>query len=525
MNRLPTLLHETLSISTERYPEKSALICNDQICTYRQLDEQSTQLAIYLQKMGLQPQDRVAVFTDNSIETVISLYGILKAGGVFLILNGGLKSSKLAYILNNSGTNILITQASKHRVFMETVEKANHPVRIICVHHEAILNPQAAEISIPWDSVFTDANSTDTLCPPATNTNDLASLIYTSGSTGDPKGVMCSHSNMVSAADSIIQYLENTPDDIILNVLPLSFDYGLYQVLMSVFFGGTTVLGSSFVYIHRVLEQIARWKVTGFPIVPTIVAMLLNMQNLDRYDFSSVRYLTNTGAAFPVNHIKRLRQLLPNMQIYSMFGLTECKRVCYLPPEQVDIRPDSVGKPMPNCTTYVLDENDQPVEPDQVGELVIEGPNVMQGYWQDPELTAKTYRTDSDGTRRLYSGDYFKQDAEGFLYFLGRKDDMIKTRGERVSPKEVENALSEIDGVGEVAVIGVDDDILGQVVKAFIVSRDGVELTEQNILAAAAKTMEKFMVPKYIEILTELPKSHHGKIDKKVLVKREKTAS
>lgn len=526
MRHLPTLLHETLTISSEQFPKKAALICNDQICTYQELDHQSSLLAGQLGQLGVNPGDRVAVFADNSIECVVSIYGILKAGGVFIVLNGSLKSSKLSFILDNSDAEVLICHASKSCVIAEAIQKLPRNIKIICVQPDCCRTPEIKDTLITWESIFTNHDKHEPYVTKEIEKHDLASLIYTSGSTGSPKGVMCSHHNMISAAGSIIEYLENTPDDIILNVLPLSFDYGLYQVLMSVYFGGTVVLENSFVYLHQILQRIEQHEVTGLPIVPTIVAMLLKMQNLKQYDFSSLRYLTNTGAAFPVNHIRQLREMLPDIQIFSMFGLTECKRVCYLPPKQIDIRPDSVGKAMPRCTTTVLGPDDRPVEPGQVGELVIEGPNVMQGYWKDEELTAKTFRSDgSPEQRRLYSGDYFKQDAEGYLYFLGRKDDMIKTRGERVSPREVENTLQEIDGIVEAAVIGVPDELLGQVIKGFVVLRDGCELSVKKILFECTKLMENFMVPKYIEIMEDLPKSHHGKIDKKELKKREKTTS
>jgi acyl-coenzyme A synthetase/AMP-(fatty) acid ligase len=323
---------------------------------------------------------------------------------------------------------------------------------------------------------------------------------------------------MISAARSIIHYLENTEDDVILNVLPLSFDYGLYQVLMTMMFGGTVVLEKSFLYIHKILERIAQERVTGFPIVPTILAMLLKLQDLKKYDFGSLRYISNTGAALPVEHIRKLRNLFPGVKIFSMFGLTECKRVCYLPPEEIDTRPASVGKAMPNCEVFIFDEAGNEVKPGEIGELVIRGSNVMRGYWNAPELTAKYYRPGRfPGEILLYSGDYFRQDSEGFLYFIGRKDEMIKSKGERLSAKEIENVICEMDGVAETAVIGVPDEILGQAVKAFI-TIDGSSIISQNdVLKYCKENLEPFAIPKYIEFVEELPKTAHGKIDKKAL--------
>jgi len=347
---------------------------------------------------------------------------------------------------------------------------------------------------------------------------DLASLIYTSGSTGEPKGVISSHFNMISASRSIIEYLGNDPNDIILDVLPLSFDYGLYQMIMSFMFGGTLVLETSFMFPTKIVQIIEKEKITGFPIVPTIITLLLKMKDIEKYKFDSLRYISNTGAAFPVPHIQKFNQLFPNIKIYSMFGLTECKRIAYLPPEEISNRPSSVGKAMPNCEVFIVDDSGNEVPSGEIGELVVRGSNVMRGYWNAPELTEKVYRKGLyQGETLLYSGDLFRQDEEGYLYFLGRKDDMIKSKGERISPKEIENILCSIDGVAEAAVIGVPDEILGQVIKAFIVKKDGFETETNDILYYCSKNMESFMVPKFIEFIIELPKSPNGKIDKKIL--------
>jgi acyl-CoA synthetase (AMP-forming)/AMP-acid ligase II len=249
-----------------------------------------------------------------------------------------------------------------------------------------------------------------------------------------------------------------------------------------------------------------------------MVALLFQMHDLGRFHFSSLRYVTNTAAALPTAFIRKLKQLLPHVTIFSMYGLTECKRVSYLPPEYLDARPESVGVPMPNCEVIIRTNDGQEAEPGEVGELIIRGSNVMQGYWNDPEATAKVF---GKGTTRsdswLYSGDLFKQDREGFLYFVCRKDDMIKTRGERVSPREVEDVLCSMDGVAEAAVIGVADEILGQAIQAFIVQDFEHELTQEQVLKFCSKELEPFMVPKYIEFKVSLPRSPSNKIDKRAL--------
>jgi long-chain acyl-CoA synthetase len=521
----PVLVHEWLERSAVRFPHKVALVCGDERWTYERLDRESTALARGLGKIGLLPHERALILLDNSPEVVAGLYGILKAGGVFSVLSSTLKAGKLRYILNNSDARVLIAHVSKAGIVGEALEGDTRGRTVIWVGGpvEAAPRPLAAS-QVAWGDVTSGSDGPAPPGRPRLIDADLAALIYTSGSTGEPKGVMSSHRNMVSAARSIIQYIDNRTDDVILDVLPLSFDYGLYQAIMAMMFGGTVVIEKSFLYLHRILERIPAEKVTGFPIVPTVLTMLLKMQDVGKYDFSALRYMTNTGAALPVEHIKKLRQLFPHIRLFSMFGLTECKRVCYLPPEELDRRPASVGKAMPNCEALVVDEEGREMESGEVGELIVRGANVMQGYWGDPELTAKTYRV-RPGTSEIhmYSGDYFKRDADGFLYFLGRKDDMIKTRGERVSPKEVENILCELPGVLEAAVVGVPDETLGQAVKAFIVAMPGRSFTEKDILKYCSSTMEVFMVPKHIEFMDSLPKTANGKVDKRQLQARALT--
>jgi len=520
----PTLMHEFLTRSALRFPNKTVLICGEERWTYQALERRSDLLAQSLAEMGVRRHDRVVVFLDNSAECVISLYGILKAGGTFVILNGTMKSKKLGYILKNSGATALVAHTSKQEVVKGAIEEFDVAPRLVWVGETPVPSGIADLKSYSWDSLIGGKGDPGILAAsqggwksPRCIDQDLAALIYTSGSTGEPKGVMSTHLNMISAARSIIQYVGNTSDDIIVDVLPLSFDYGLYQVIMSVMFGGTVVF-ESFLFPVQVLKTIQKERVTGLPLVPTVAAFLLMMKNLEKFDLSSLRYMTNTGAALPVEHIRQLRTLFPSVKLFSMFGLTECKRVSYLAPEEVDKRPSSVGKAIPNCETFVVDENGKEVAPGEVGELIIRGSNVMRGYWNAPELTAKTYRIGRfPGETMLYSGDYFKKDEEDFLYFLGRKDDMIKSKGERISPKEVENTLSEIEGVAEAAVIGVPDEILGQAIKAFLVRAPGNALTEREVLKYCSGHLEVFMVPKYIEFVDRLPKSPHGKIDKKAL--------
>jgi acyl-CoA synthetase (AMP-forming)/AMP-acid ligase II len=286
-------------------------------------------------------------------------------------------------------------------------------------------------------------------------------------------------------------------------------------MIMAFRMGARLVLERSFNYPAKVLKTMVAEGVTGFPGVPTIYAMLAEMKNLKEYDFSKIRYVTNTAAALPVKHILVLKELFPAARIYSMYGLTECKRCTYLPPEDLDRKPTSVGIAIPNTELWIVDEDDKKLGPNEVGQLVIRGATVMKGYWEKPEATAKKLRPGPiPGEQVLYTGDYCRLDEEGYLYFVGRMDDIIKSRGEKVAPKEVENVLYNIQGVKDAAVIGTPDELFGQAVKAFCVLEEGVTLTEKDVIRACQQKLEPFMVPKYVVFVPELPKTTTGKIKK-----------
>ncbi|MCX5834891.1 MAG: AMP-binding protein, partial [Deltaproteobacteria bacterium] len=510
------LLQSFLEESARLHPRKIALVHRDARLTYVEINRRANQVAALLRAQGIRRGDRVAIFLDNSVESVVSLFGILKADAVFVMLSPQLKAPKLEYILNNCGAKALVSDVSRLNAASGVLPNVSSLESVVFTGDHKKIKPDLHRNLIPWNAIesLKDAQ----WVKPANIDIDLASIIYTSGSTGNPKGVMLTHHNMVSAATSITTYLENAPDDIVINGLPLSFDYGLYQVLMAFKTGGTLVLEKSFVYPYEVLKRVVEEKVTGFPGVPTIFAILLQMKDLKKYDLGSLRYITNTAAALPVKHIQQIRETFPQAKLYSMYGLTECKRVSYLPPEELGRRPDSVGKCMPNMEGWVVDEDGNRLGPGVVGELVVRGPNVMKGYWGDPDGTDEVLKPGMlPGEKVLYTGDLFRTDEEGFLYFVGRKDDMIKTRGERVSPKEVENAIHELEGVDEVAVIPVPDEILGSAIKAFIVPRNGYRLTEKNVLSHCKRYLEEFVIPKYFEFRDSLPKNPSGKIDKLAL--------
>jgi long-chain acyl-CoA synthetase len=507
------LVHEFLERAVAKTPDKEALICQNRRLTYIEIERFSNSLSNALVALGLQKLDRVAIYLENSVESVVSIFGILKAGGIFLTINPQTKSKKLSYILNDCQVKILITD---HKLAINY--DGNVPdLQVISVNtlQAAVSECESTANYYFWDLI--DRSSTERSLNTCIDI-DLCSLIYTSGSTGKPKGVMLTHLNMLAAANSIVEYLENTSEDIILNCLPLSFDYGLYNLLMPFKFGGTVILEKSFIYPFQLIGLVNQEKVTGLPLIPTIISIFLQVKNLERYDFSRLRYITTTGQAFPPNHISRLCEVFPHTKIYSMYGLTECKRVLYLPPEQILTKPTSVGKAMPNTEVYLVDEQDQRISKSGiVGEMIVRGSNVMQGYWNLPEETAKTLSINNQGEKSLRTKDLFKMDEAGYFYFVARKDDLIKTGGEQVSPREIEDILGELAGVNEVVAFGVQHDFLGQAIKVALVLVEGSELAVTDILEYCSLHLEKHMIPKYVEICQELPKTSTGKINRKQL--------
>jgi amino acid adenylation domain-containing protein len=478
--------------------------------SYAELLDSARRFASVLQGLGLERGDRVIVFTDNSLPCVVSIFGTLIAGGVFVVANPQTKEDKLAYILADCEAAFLVTEGTIARVAGAARERA--PAL------KAAIKAGGGDLDgmLSFEELLAGADPSP--ASPGTIPLDLAALIYTSGSTGNPKGVMMTHGNMVFAAGSLSEYLRLGPEHRILNVLPLAFDYGLYQLLMSVRMGATLVLERSFVYPAQVLKRMADEQVTVFPGVPTVYATLVSMHEREPLRFPSVERVTNTAAALPPSFHDPLRDIFPNALIFRMYGLTECKRVSYLEPELLDEKPTSVGKAIPGTETLVLDEQGSPVRPGETGVLHVRGPHVMVGYWGLPDRTAEMLVDGPlPGERMLCTHDHFTIDEDGFLYFVGRSDDIIKSRGEKVSPAEVEDALYAISGVHEAAVIGVPDELLGEAVHAYVALEDGAELTERDVIGACRERLEGFMVPARVVFMDELPKTASGKIRKKGL--------
>lgn len=514
----PRLLHEGLLRSARRVPGKTCVVVDGASYTFAELENQSACLASALYAQGVKRGDRVAIFMDNTWCCVVSLFAVLRAGAAFMVVNAQTKADKLRYMLEDSGTRVLLTDIQLQAPLRELLADPPSPLRHLLVAGEGTLDLAPAN-GIDCQA-FGEALASRPPLPPRQDLipNDLAALIYTSGSTGNPKGVMHTHQSLVFLITTVMDYLRLGEHDRILNVLPLAFGYGLHQAFIMAWLGATLVLERSFMYPQQVLNRIEEQQATVFPAVPTIYSMLIAAYQRKPFSLPSITRITNAAAALPGSMLPTLRQIFPNALIFKMYGQTECQRGSYLPPELIDSHGDSVGKAIPGTEVFLCSPDGERLPPGSEGILHIRGPHLMAGYWNRPEQTAHMLIPgELPGERILCTHDWFRMDEEGFLYFLGRDDDIIKSRGEKVSPYEVEKVLLALDGVDEAVVFGVPDEILGQAVKAVVTLRDASALNETLIRRHCAARLENFMVPKHVEIIAQMPKLPNGKVDRKVL--------
>jgi len=506
------LLGEALSTSCAKYPLKIVAIYKGEEFTYQSLKESAENLASHFIKEGIKKGDRIAIYLNNSWQSMIAIYGITLAGGIFLVVNPQTKAAKLNYILNDCGAKMIVSESQLAGELSVALVGLRNIQQVLILGE--ILKGINNDISFTDFEKITQ-NKGQKVEFPRIIPNDLAALIYTSGSTGFPKGVMMTHQSMVFTSWSLIEYLRLTEEERILLVLPLAFDYGLYQLIMAVTLGATLIIEHSFNFPPAIFRQIELLKPTVFPGVPSIYAMMIALHKKTGITFDCIKKITNTAAALPAEFTTDLKNIFPNALIFKMYGLTECKRVCYLEPELIDLKPSSVGKAIPGTEVFLLSPEGNLVAPGEPGILHVRGPHVMAGYWNNEELSGKMLKPGLiPGERILCAHDLFKMDKDGFLYFLGRNDDIIKTRGEKVSPIEVENIIYKNEGIKEVAVIGIPDVILGESIIAFVTIYDMVTINEKEIQRECMGQLEPFMVPQKIVFLPEMPKSSNGKIDK-----------
>lgn len=510
------LIHHLLQSTARRLPDKEALVHGTQRLTYAEVAQRTASLALGLRNCGLKQGDRLGVYLDSSIPQVLSLMGISQAGGVFVTLNTLLVDEQVVHIANDCQMKGLITTAGKLWSLGSAIKNISSLEFIVVV----------ADREPPPKSPTTyDFEQLCNLEPPSNlleraSEQDLAALIYTSGSTGKPKGVMLNHAQIMAGSSIVCEYLKITESDRILAVLPFSFDAGLNQ-LITAFQQGSTLVLISFTFAREIVQTLIKEKITALAGVPTLWGLMVQPRSsMAKHQFPHLRYITNTGGKMPQNVLAALREYLPETEIFLMYGLTEAFRSTYLPPEQLDVRPTSIGKAIPNTEILVISDRGRLCQPGEIGELVHRGPTVSLGYWGQPELTAQRLKQHpfqppelGDAEKVCYSGDLVTLDEEGFIYFVARRDATIKSSGFRISPTEVEEVLMASNKLQAAAVIGVPDDLLGQAVKAFVVENESTQLNIKSLLKFCSEKLPRYAIPKQVEVLDRLPQTTSGKVD------------
>jgi acyl-CoA ligase (AMP-forming) (exosortase A-associated) len=515
-----------LGTSASRFPKKEALVSGDERLTYCEVSQRVVGLAKSLRAAGLGRGERVGIYLDPCIAQVVSIFGVSQAGGVFVPINTVFFPDQVSHIARDCSIAALIVSRDRLES-LSSILRDLPSLRFLVI----VSDGQEVQTSIPahdFAAMTASAPAQTETCQDWGIEKDLAAILYTSGSTGKPKGVMLSHANIIAGATIVSTYLEITAEDRILAVLPFTFDAGLNQLTTAFQQGGTLVL-INFVFAKQIVDMLAKERITGLAGVPTVWSLLAQPNStLQKNSLPALRYITNTGGAMPQNVLTVLRATLPNTRIFLMYGLTEAFRSTYLPPEELERRPTSMGKAIPDTEILVLDEDGQPCKPDEVGELVHRGPTVSMGYWGKPEATDRVLKPNplllpevGDTERVCYSGDLVRSDEDGFLYYVGRRDAMIKCSGFRISPTEVEEVVFQSGQVRHAAAIGIPDEVMGQAVKVFVVSRDGEPVDKDVLLMFCEDRMPRYMVPRSIEVLNELPKTSSGKVDYPSLRRRE----
>jgi len=513
---MPYLLHDLIINTAKSAGNNIALTHKKKSLSYTRLATEIATFANSLLSLGLSKSERIAVYLPKQFETVISFFATSLAGGVFVPVNPLLKPAQLGYILRDCNVRILITSTDRANLLTETLAQC-HDLQHLITTGEKSLDGLTHLTTHRWQDLPTE--SKHALNPPVIDT-DMAAILYTSGSTGKPKGVVLSHRNMVTGAKSVAEYLQNTATDKLLAVLPFSFDYGFSQ-LSSAFSVSANVVLMDYLLPRDVIKAVIKNKITGLAGVPPLWNQLAQLDWPDDAK-ACLRYTTNSGGAMPKATLSSLRRMLPNTDFYLMYGLTEAFRSTFLSPKQIDKRPDSMGKAIPNAEVMVVREDGSPCAPGEPGELVHRGSLVALGYWNDSDKTAERFKpapAQLSGLKlpeiAVWSGDTVRMDEEGYLYFVARKDDMIKTSGYRVSPTEIEEVIYSSGLVSETVALGISHPTLGQAIAVVVTTNH--KINTDDIINECKKHLPNFMIPHSVEIKESLPKNPNGKIDRKRL--------
>jgi len=526
---MTTFVHDLISQSAKKSPLNIALTFKEKQLNYKELNDTVSHIASCYRALKIKRYQRIGIYLPKTIENIVAMFGASKAGAVFVPINPVLKAPQVEHIANDCDIKIIITNKARFKALQPFLSNLPKLTTVIITDADNSNVESIEHVDVITWSTFIHLSCEDQT-PEALTGNDMAAILYTSGSTGKPKGVVLSHSNIVLGAKSVASYLKNTAEDKILAVLPLSFDYGFSQLTTSFLVGAECVL-LDYLLANDVIKAIIKHNITGLAAVPPLWSQLCKL-NWPENSGSSIRYFTNSGGALSTTNLTQLRALMPSASPYLMYGLTEAFRSTYLSPDEVDERIGSMGKAIPNAEVLVVRKDGSECNVNEPGELVHKGPLVSLGYWNSAEKTAERFKPAPGQPKGIinpelavFSGDSVKRDEDGFLYFVARADEMMKTSGYRISPMEIEEVLYQHDQITEAATIGVPHDELGQAVLAIVCcnSQDDFSLVEKSILKHCQKQLANYMVPKKIIVLSELPHNANGKIDRNKLNQEYKT--
>ncbi|SFD09410.1 acyl-CoA ligase (AMP-forming), exosortase A system-associated [Pseudoalteromonas denitrificans] len=509
---MPILLHDLLFKQALKSPESNAIGYKNTWLSYQELSKVCLQASRSFNALGVNKAQRVVVYLPKNLESVISYFAISLSGGIFVPVNPILKAPQVTHIIQDCSGEVLITNTS--RLDKLSIEALKTVKSIILIDGKS---RTIAGIKVwHWSdfmSIDLDSSGTSPMID-----SDIAAIFYTSGSTGNAKGVVLSHLNIVMGAKSVSAYLPCKNTDKMLALQPFSFDYGFSQLTIAFLTGASCYLADYF-FINDVFKIIQREQITSLALVPPLWIKLANAYWPSEVG-KNIRYFCNTGGKMPASTLAKLRDNMPNAEPYLMYGLTEAFRSCYLPPSEIDSRPNSFGKAIPNAQVMVINEQGEKCAPYENGELVHRGALVSQGYWNDTLKTAERFKPVPNSLSQLplaeiavWSGDIVHTDDDGYFYFVSRKDDMIKTSGYRVSPQEVENILNQMPLICEAVVIGVPHEALGQALVAIITTQDP-NLTSNSVLKFCTEFLPHYMLPKLIKFSETLPRNSNEKYDR-----------
>lgn len=511
-----SLVHHLLERAAVEYPQKEALVHGDRRVSYEEMATYASNLAGNLLACGLERRDRVAIWLEKSVEEAVAFFGISAAGAVFVPINTLLVERQVKHMLNDCGVRFLVTSAAILAEHGDMLAKIESLDAILLV--DTIVDADERVLG----DVMTNSPGEATFDNPSIG-EDLAAILYTSGSTGSPKGVMLSHRNVLAGSRIVCKYLEISSSERILSVLPFSFDVGMNQLITTVEKAATLVL-LRFRFGEEIVREIRRERCTGLAGVPTIWAILAgSAPSLMKKKLDSMRYFTNTGGPVPSATFHKIRAAQPDVDFFLMYGLTEAFRSTYMPPGEADARPTSIGKAIPECELFLVSESGEPCAAGEEGILVHRGPTVSLGYWNRPDDTAMVLRphpfipAEQGGEVVCYSGDRARMDEDGYFYFVGRADAMIKSSGYRISPSEVEEVIVGSGLVTESAVIGLPDPSIGQRVHAICVAGSEQDVDKDALLEHCARELPRHMLPRDIELAEALPRTPNGKVDYRAL--------